>query len=1349
MATMNLSELEILNKHRTVPLSLTADKESRELFFDYDDDGNPKDFGFDIEPEDPKIEDFLEAKDKFVYDVSPSQFAELAIRIPEAGRINQFSFEGRRYLRRIYDSSAKRILLVCGRQVEKSIWIHSPILLADGRLIEARDVMIGDKLATLDNDGTTMTTGEVVWVSKKYSKPCVRIVTRQGHVVTAATTHPIRVWDGWLEAGELKVGDRIAAVRAAGTFVSTSLVPEHRIIFTAFLLSNGRIGDEYIGVISAPNSKFDEFMQIIKEHGISVQSLPTKEGLVRVKLVNDGELRRWLQEDGLWCVVPEEKFVPQWVFGLSREETARFLKWIWTGRGHVKQSGGRQYATYVSISRRLARDIQALLWKFGIPSRVRKGRLENYGKQKKEVDVYTLIVDDKAAVSRFLYEIQQCNTVTTGDNDAAEAIWGTYPNEIWELVRKVAASKKDVDHSLLLGSLPARATFRLLNTYLAFFKADPSYDQNLVRELERHVYGDICWDEIISITTMGEQECIDFEVDGTHNFVADGVVTHNSTTLGNKLLCYSALINNFRSLYVAPSAEQAKVFSIDRIKDVIDASPLLQAYVPNKGSVGQAVFFKKFVNFSQIRMRYAYLTADRVRGITADLLCFDMDTRVLTDKGWKPIWQLTPYDLVADVNDNGVVEWHRPLAVFNKPFTGNMVLFEGDGLRLRVTEDHNMWANADLAAPSWQFYKASQLTVMPWFQLTCGADWQERYVDKIQIGDSSDSELPAWSFSVLAAWFTARGYIWWQDSKHPNIIIDLPRERDVSDLLAALDTLKLQYTVQDDTCFGSRILISSSWLCQYFSELGDIPERRLPREILEYPSVLRAFLGHLYDAHSGSLERKEFTTISRKLAEDVQETWLRLRVPAVIEEIKDDEVTVYKINTNTLADNYVFDREHKTGRINIEQVKDEVVYCFTVPHHRPIVKGSFESAPVICGQCIDELQDILVDNIPIIEQCTFHSPPQYRLFMYSGTPKTEDNTIAHYWSEFSTQNEWIVPCERHGTPNDKSSWHWNILTEANIGPKGLICDRCHSPIDAAHPEAKWAAMNPVRESNREKVTFEGYRIPQIMVPWVDWGEILTAQEQYPRAQFMNEKLGLSYDSGARPITKAELQACCQPHIRLGDIEHFRRIVQGRAVYAGIDWGSGENTYTVISFGGYIGTGNFTIFYIHRFVGQDLDPQRQLDVISQMVSMLNARIIGVDYGGGFYQNDVLSRRFGPERVIKYQYNPRQKKKIYWEPSLRRYMCHRSEVMSDLFNALKRRMIDLPNWDDFCDPYGQDILNIFVEYNDRLRINEYKHSPGKTDDSFHSILYCLLASMIQHPRPDIIQQPKDTGVPAFIG
>lgn len=438
--------------------------------------------------------------------------------------------------------------------------------------------------------------------------------------------------------------------------------------------------------------------------------------------------------------------------------------------------------------------------------------------------------------------------------------------------------------------------------------------------------------------------------------------------------------------------------------------------------------------------------------------------------------------------------------------------------------------------------------------------------------------------------------------------------------------------------------------------------------------------------------------------------------------------------TNTALTNAVFHKKF----INYSQLRLRYAYL-TADRVRGI------PADLIT---VDEIQDILVDNLPVIEECASHS--DWKLFIYSGTPKSLDNTLEHYWANYSTQNEWVVPCQHHGTPKNPSSWHWNILDEDNIGKTGLVCDACGRPIDPYHPQAQWASLQPQTDKNVEKVVFEGFRIPQLMVPWIlntedGWAEILQKQERYGRQKFYNEVLGISYDSGTRPITRGQLKACCKENIRLGDFESYKRFAETTDVFAGIDWGTGEGSYTVISLGGYLGSNSFTIFWTHRFTGRELEPPIQMDRIMTILSQFNVRICGCDYGGGFDRNDALIRAFGPEKILKYQYNPNQKKgKVYWEPRLRRFATHRTEVMSDVFNAFIRKQISLPNWEDFYEPYGQDVLNIFSEYNERTRMIEYKHAPGSTDDAFHSILYCLLASMIKYPRPDIMAPLKDGGV-----
>jgi len=388
---------------------------------------------------------------------------------------------------------------------------------------------------------------------------------------------------------------------------------------------------------------------------------------------------------------------------------------------------------------------------------------------------------------------------------------------------------------------------------------------------------------------------------------------------------------------------------------------------------------------------------------------------------------------------------------------------------------------------------------------------------------------------------------------------------------------------------------------------------------------------------------------------------------------------------------------------------------------------------------IDEIQDIIFSNVPIIEQCASHSP--WKLYCYSGTPKSLDNTIEVYWSEHSTQNEWAVPCDRH------SPYFWNILGRQNIGKKGPICSKCGAPINPAHPDAQWVSFQPITKDNHERVTFEGYRINQLMVPWIindqeAWHDsILFPLENYGSAQFNNEVLGLSFDSGQRPLTQRMVAVCCQGDIHFNDIEkNVLRCHQHGGVAVGIDWGSGEReSYTVLSLGGYMG-GEFQIFFCHRFVAEDLNVQLQMLKIAKLLTDINFTICGTDYGGGFDRNDWLIRNFGPRKIVRYQYASNPKKKVKWEPELGRFILHRTEIMSDIFNAIRRRKIWFPQFEEFRVLHGADMLNIFSEYNMKTHMTQYQVSPGKSDDTFHSVLYCVLASMFFKPRPDLIIPTK---------
>ena len=102
--------------------------------------------------------------------------------------------------------------------------------------------------------------------------------------------------------------------------------------------------------------------------------------------------------------------------------------------------------------------------------------------------------------------------------------------------------------------------------------------------------------------------------------------------------------------------------------------------------------------------------------------------------------------------------------------------------------------------------------------------------------------------------------------------------------------------------------------------------------------------------------------------------------------------------------------------------------------------------------------------------------------------------------------------------------------------------------------ARWVEMNP-------EARWTGYRISQLQVKWIPIHEILEKKENYSTAKYYNEVLGLAYDSGTKPITKFEIRECCntQPNLMAPLKAHNHM-----PIFMGVDWGTGEIGFTVIT-----------------------------------------------------------------------------------------------------------------------------------------------------------------------------------------
>jgi hypothetical protein len=388
---------------------------------------------------------------------------------------------------------------------------------------------------------------------------------------------------------------------------------------------------------------------------------------------------------------------------------------------------------------------------------------------------------------------------------------------------------------------------------------------------------------------------------------------------------------------------------------------------------------------------------------------------------------------------------------------------------------------------------------------------------------------------------------------------------------------------------------------------------------------------------------------------------------------------------------------------------------------------------------VDELQDVYLDFLPVIEETHFHCDlDDGPISIYSGTPKTFDNPLEFYWSRYSSQNEWMVKCEACG--------NWSVIEEGNIGPTGLRCMKtlreggtCGAPLNPIE-NGQWVRTG---RSNQE---WEGFRLPQPIVIYAyrdnpkvfarKWQYLLQKQKRYPRPKFSNEVMARSYDQGTKPVTYEEVRRCCLSDLKM--IEEPTRQVKSGHSWAGVDWGTGDESYTVLSIWNYDNNGRFRLLFAKKYEGIESDPDYQVLDIIKWCRLFNVTRIGADWGFGFYPNAQLQKAFGAHKVALYMYAGKQGEKVKWDAKGGRFVAHRTRVMQDFFTLIKRGPVSggiaFANWDEM-EPLANDILAIYSEYSERLRELKFDHPRGVPDDFTHTGVYALLASQWEHKRPDL--------------
>jgi MoxR-like ATPase len=280
----------------------------------------------------------------------------------------------------------------------------------------------------------------------------------------------------------------------------------------------------------------------------------------------------------------EGKFVPEVVFGLPRRQIALFLNRLFSGDGflHVRPTSGQVTIDYASKSKRLIQDVQHLLLRFGINARYRTLATGHY----------RLFIQGSGSCRTFLEEIgllgrkyvEEALVRLSAADQIANPNLDTVPSQVWRRLELAAVGAGYAGVAALVKA-DRGATYK--HSRAAVIRGQSMSRPRLQRlaslagdeELTRLAQSDIYWDTIASVEAVGEHQVFDLSMAGTHNFVANDIIVHNSWVSEH----LSAAITGDSTLLVqgtAGTSEEAIRYGWNYARLLADG-PSRQALVPS------------------------------------------------------------------------------------------------------------------------------------------------------------------------------------------------------------------------------------------------------------------------------------------------------------------------------------------------------------------------------------------------------------------------------------------------------------------------------------------------------------------------------------------------------------------------------------------------------------------------------------------------------------------------------------------------------------------------------------------------------------------------------------------------
>lgn len=518
------------------------------------------------------------------------------------------------YQEQILRHPHNRIVLRCGRRLGKCIAGDQRILDAETGAYQTVESLYKRQikqtsLFSLQDDYTIEASGSFD-IQSNGLKPVFEVKTKHGARVELTGNHPVLTIEGWKEVDLLKIGESIAVPKELAAFGSDA--PG-----IAYAKMAGYITATHQETKKGPILAFNS-----KTITPVVAELAKELGIMLVKKTEQNFF--FYDAKGTFDTIVNEREIgiPKEVFTYDKTHLAVFLAALydansWNYSERIVEIG------LGSRNNRFSRDVKHLLLRFGIDSNIIQRDLG--GKP-----YYQLMIYSKRHVVSFIQKIS-----LYGEKDYSETeIYArtmnerenTIPSKIWEKIEE-RRIEKGLKKYQVTGNKEEKFKVKIGLSEEKAHRYAHNLEMPLLYDL---AHSDVYWEEVISITPIGEKQTYDVSVPETHNLIVEDIVVHNTWTMSAHMLWVAFTSNGGKidkggatCIVATPYDSQAKLI-YDQLCTFIDENEVLQKSVKSRTKNPYRI---EFFNKSVIKLFTAGTKSGSggasLRGQAADYLYMD------------------------------------------------------------------------------------------------------------------------------------------------------------------------------------------------------------------------------------------------------------------------------------------------------------------------------------------------------------------------------------------------------------------------------------------------------------------------------------------------------------------------------------------------------------------------------------------------------------------------------------------------------------------------------------------------------------------------------------------------------